>query len=575
MNFKNLVEDFGGYTFVKRLFNIHDDNSTIKPHDPNEGRVDLSIYEREPENEIIVNTAEIGGIQGSGITYNDNITNINDLVKKYRDMSYNSYVSDAIHEIVHELLVKDQDYIIDISLENTDLSENIKEEIYKEFQNLLSKMKWRYRCNDIMRQWYIDGRLYSQNLFEENEGLTSLKILSPFNIKRLKNQEGKQYYYYKIDETDNYNWRKFGYRFNANFTEFLLPEEHLQFTPSGVTDPTNSFYVSYLHQAIKPFNQLNMMEDSSIIYTMTRSVDRLAFYVGTGKMPPKAAEDYVKGMMERMKTKMVYNSSDGTIAQQKNVMTMNENYFIPQSDDGKGTKIESIAGGTALPDIIAIVDNFKRNLLKSLKVPYGRFDVNQPSSISFGDNAKEIARDEMRFNKFINEMRETFSINFFAPILMKHLISKKIIDKDEWYDIESNIEFIWANDQYYSEIANLERLKAKLEVLGAVSSYIGKDGYFSKGYVYRNILNMTEEDVIEMRKQIKFEAIIGEVVATTSEGDQYGTGLEDYTVEPPSSPEEIAATGEIPTGAEDPVETPETPTEEPPPEEAKPIEEPK
>jgi len=548
------------FNFIKRLFNSERQEDLNKPIVPEQGQVNLSVFEKEPENKQIYDISHaIGAHTAFGFGDYTN-SGVKDLVRKYREMSLVADINDAIDEIVNEAIIKTDGPVVELSLEETELSDNIKEQIIGEFEYLLNLMDFQFRADEYFRQWYVDGRLYTQNIYNsenKNDGIVGFEVLSPFNLERLKTKEGKQYYVYKVDISNN-NFGMFGYDYSQQYAGFVIPEEHINFTPSGLKDPNGDYYISHLHKAIVPYNQLKLLEDGAVIYTMTRAVERRHFKVKTGKLPPTKADAQVKEIMDKFKNRIVYDRTTGSVLQRKDVMTITEDFWSAESDDGRGIVIDSIQGGTQLREMVDNMEYYKRNMLRSLKVPFGRFDL-AGSNISFGDNAKEINREELRFAKFVNSLRDKLARGLFIPMLKKHLYLKGILDLDDFDEIYNKIDFVWSKDQYFEEIAKQERIRSKIEILGSIDGYIGKDKYFSKAYAYREVLNMSEEEIKEMRKEIELEEKLG--VGNDIEGD---TGFQD---------------GQIPMGDEEtetpePIEEPETPETSEPTETPEPIEEP-
>lgn len=547
------------FDFLKRIFNTERD--LTKEPNPSQGQVDLSSYEIEPENRIIEDiNVGLNGVLGVGLGIDDGSNyaeDIKSLVKKYREISLVADINDAVDEIVNECVIKTQGQIVEVVLDDTKLSDQIKDNIRDEFNYLLSIMNFQYRADELFRQWYIDGRLYTQNMYnveDRTEGIKSINVLSPFNLERIKTKEGKQYYIYKVDKNSQLS-RLFTRNYNPYNEGFIIPDDHINFTPSGLKDVNEKYFISHLHKAIIPYNQLKLLEDGSIIYTMTRAVERRHFIVKTGKLNQAKAEAQVKKAMDNFKNRVVYDRSTGNITQRKDVMTINEDFWSAASDDGRGIDINPIQGGTQLRDLVDNMNYYKRNLLRSLKVPFGRFDV-EGSNISFGDNAKEISRDELRFSKFTNALKDKFARGLFIPILRKHLYLKGIMDLDDFDEVVSDIKFEWSKDQYFEEIAKQERLRSKMEILGQLESYIGKDKYFSKGYAYREVLDMNEDDIKEMRKEIELE-------------DRLGVGQSEEDVQSDTEDDmsfgDVPDDGAIPMGDEE--SEPEEEPEEPEPEE--------
>lgn len=509
------------FDFVRRLFNTERQEDLNKTVDPTQGNVNLAVFEKEPENRQVDSLSNAtGGLISYGNYGTDNGNDIKSIISNYREMANQADVADAISEIVNEAIIKTENDIVTISLEDTELSEDTKEQIVKEFNNLLNVMDFTHLGDEYFYQWYVDGRLYSQNIYntkDSTDGIVGFNVLSPYNLERVKTSDGKQYYLYKVDKIKRFGG---GVAYNEKYCGFIMPDDHINFTPSGKKDPTETFFISYLHRAIVPYNQLRQLEDGTVIYSLTRSIERRHFKVKTGKLPPMKADAHTKEMMNKFKNRVVYDRATGSVIQKKDVMTITEDFWSAESDDGRGVSIEPVTAGTALTDLVSNMEYYKRNLLKSLIVPFGRFDVAGASNISFGDNAKEINREELRFSKFINNLRDKFARGLFIPMLKRHLTLKGIVDLDDFWEIENNIKFVWAKDAYFEEISSQERLRSKIEILGQVKEYVGK--YFSLKYVYLNVLNMTEEEVKEEQKQIKLEEKIGGVTF----GDETDMGLE-------------------------------------------------
>lgn len=547
-----------GLEFIRRLFNSEREEDLNKPISPEQGQVNLSVFEKEPENTQIYDiTNAIGGHMAFGLgTGNNDADGIKSLIRKYREMALVADINDAIDEIVHEAIIKTDGDVVELSLEDTELSDNIKESIQKEFKYLTNLMDFQYKGDEYFRQWYVDGRLYTQNIYnpnDKNDGIVGFEMLTPFNLERVKTKEGKQYYIYKIDQLGMYNnFSMFGYDYSRQHSGFIIPEEHLNFTPSGLKDANDDYYISYLHKAIVPYNQLKLLEDGAVIYTMTRAVERRHFKVKTGKLSQSKSEALVRDMMDKFKNRIVYDRSTGSVLQRKDVMTITEDFWSAASDDGRGIDIDPIQGGTQLRDMVENMEYYKRNMLRSLKVPYGRFDM-AGSTINFGDNAKEINREELRFAKFINGLRDKFARGLFVPMLKKHLYLKGILDLDEFDKIYNKIQFDWAKDQYFEEIAAQERLRSKVEILGAIDGYIGKGKYFSKKYAYDIVLNMTEEEIESIQKEMEMEDKLG-IVSTDT--DEFGGGMEE-----PFGGPEVPTDGAIDMTTNEPIEEPETPEE--------------
>ena len=491
---KNLME-----MFLSPFANKMDD----KFDDPNE----------EIKSKVLPNAEEI---EETEIDYNSafytldfdvKFNNIKEAILTYREVASNFEVEEAIDDIVMSAVVDDGDDIINLDLDNIDdsiIAKNTKEKIKEEFDYIISKINFKRFGANWFRRWYIDGRLWAQIILDKNE-IKKVKLLSPLDIIRVK-RDNKYVYMYKQDER-NKNLRN---RFNRKDTEFEdgveIPEKDIAFVPSGLTDPHNTFYISYLHKSIKPLNQLRLLEDSAVIYRITRAPERRVFYIDVGKLPKSKAEQYVKNLMNKFKSSIVYDVKTGKVTQRKNVMTMLEDFYLPSRGDTKGTKVETLQGGTQLGEIEDI-RYFKKKLLKSLKVPVSRFDDENQPIVDFGKSG-ELTRSELKYSKFINRLRTDFSI-LFLELLRTQLILKNIITIEEFNEIKNDFNFIWESDSYFTEMKESELLRERVELLGSIENYIGK--YFSVDWVKKNVLKQTDDEIEEMQKHIEDEKKSGEI----------------------------------------------------------------
>jgi len=448
--------------------------------------------EQEPE---IINLDDYLNVKWAfNISEKDKTEKIKDLIILYRTISTHPEIEPAIDEICDNAIVENENTeIIKIDVENENIKENLKEKIIDTFNDVIKKAKFNQNAYDYFRSWYIDGRLYFQLIIDENnlkKGILKVKRLNPTKLKRIK-EDGKVWFLYE-DGKNN-----IGYK---------IPEEHIIFIHSNLVDARNNIYISHLHKAIKPLNQLDLLENSAIIYRFTRAPERRVFYVDVGKMPPKKAEEYMRNLMNKFKSKIIYDPVTGEVETRKNVMSMIEDFWIPRME-GKSTEITTLPGGTQLGEIEDIL-YFRRKLLKALKVPLSRLDSDNSPTISF-DRMGELTREELKFAKFINRLRKHF-IKGFIEMWHRELLMKKIVDEQFWKsEIEPYIKYFWNEDSYFVEMKQQELLKSRLELLGELQDYIGK--YFSQDYVWKNILKMTDEEIEQMKKQIEEEKKKGEI----------------------------------------------------------------
>ena len=445
---------------------------------------------------------------------------IKDAILTYRELSVNSEVEDAIDEIVCTAVVDDGDKIVDIDLDAIEegvLSENIKEKIKDEFNEILKLLNFKRNGANYFRKWYVDGRLWFQIITGDSNEIKKIRPLSPLDIRRVR-KENQIFYTYKQDERNKQLQNRYAARQDRTFDEgLLIPEKNIAFVPSGLSHPRDNYYISHLHKAIKPLNQLRLLEDSAVIYRITRAPERRVFYIDVGKLPKAKAEQYLKNLMNKFKSSVVYDVATGKVTQRKNVMTMLEDFYLPTRGDTKGTKVETLQGGTQLGEINDI-EYFKKKLLKSLKVPINRFDDDNQPTIDLGKGG-ELTRVELKFNKFINRLRTDFSI-LFLELLKTQLILKNVFKLEEWDEIKNEISFVWESDSYFTELKESEILAARLELVTNISTYVGK--YYSHMWVRKNILKQTDADMEDIRKEIKDEKKSGEY--NGMEEDEEGGG---------------------------------------------------
>lgn len=537
---------------------------------PNDAR-ELPPLEQEKIEIIEIDDSGAAVSSLQGYSADEKLHSVKLAIDKYRDMSKYSEIEEAIQEITDEAIVKDNDGTIlklDLSnIEDEDLSQEIKEKIHTQFDRILAMLKFNQKGEQYFRQWYIDGRMYFQVFVDPTapeKGITHVRLLNPKYLTKVvvRNKEknkNEYYYYYKPEEAAN----NIGFSDEIDrFEPKLIPEDHIIFIPSGFIDYGTDMYISYLHKAIKPYNNLRDIEDSAIIYRLTRAPERRVFYVDVSKMPPTKAEAYMQNMMRKFQNKMVYNNATGQMDQRKNTISMIEDFYLPRGDGDRGTKIETLPGGTQLSEI-ADLQYFYRKLLKSLKVPFSRFDVSQQSFIDFSRGAGDIDREELRFSKFINKVRNQFALLFYE-LLKRQIIARNILDKNEYRRIEQFINFDWSRDMHYEAIKFREELKQKLEILGTADGYVGK--YVTRAWIYYNVFDFTDEEIRDMEEDLVTEAETGQA-AVPEETPEEGAPTEETPPpgakipEPEAPPEEEIYT----PGEETPA--PEGETEETPPEE--------
>ena len=428
------------------------------------------------------------------------VKNENDLIRRYREIAQYADTDGAIEDIVNEAIISDEGSI-KLDLEKLKLSESIKKKIQDEFQNVLRLLKFSERGHDIFRQWYIDGRLYYHILIDENNikaGIVELRSVDPRKIRRIKNIEKKKTdrgieVVSKVEEYYLYN--------DKGITEqttqgIKLTLDSVIYAPSGLVDHNTGMMLSHLHKAIKPTNQLKMIEDAVVIYRISRAPERRVFYIDVGNLPKLKAEQYVNDIMTKFRNKVVYDATTGEVRDDRKHLSMMEDFWMPRREGGKGTEITTLPGGQNLGDIQDI-QYFQQKLYQALNVPLSRLQQQQGFSLG---RSTEITRDEIKFSKFIARLRKRFN-NLFAEALRVQLVAKGVIRGDEWDSIKENLIFIYDQDNHFTELKNNEILMQRIQMLQQMDPYIGK--YYSSTWVKKNVLQLTEEEIEEMDKEIE------------------------------------------------------------------------
>lgn len=457
-----------------------------------------------------------GGVYGTYVDLDGSIRTEAELVTKYREMAEHPEVTRAVDNIVNEVITQDTDEeIVEIVLDNIELPEKIADMIREEFKQVLALMEFRNLSYDIFRRWYVDGRLYYHAIVDEKNpfaGIQELRYVDPRKIRKIRevaqrsidsnvstSKTSSEYYIY--NET-GFAKTSGSASLPSNTTGGIkIAKDSIVHCTSGVNSRNGDMIVSYLHEAIKPLNQLRSMEDSLIIYRISRAPERRVFYVDVGSMPPMKAEQHLRQMMTMFKNRLVYDAQTGEVRDDRKFMTMLEDFWMMRREGGRGTEITTLPGGMNLGNIEDIL-YFKRKLYESLKVPISRLEAEYAFSIG---RATEISRDEVMFAQFINRLRNKFS-TLFTKILHRQLILKGIITPEEWDILENSIKFKFARNNYWDELKNSEMMRDRLSLLRDIEDYIGK--YVSNNWVRRHILHQSDEEIEQNDKEIAAEANI-------------------------------------------------------------------
>ncbi len=460
-----------------------------------------------------------------GVDFETRANTIYDLISVYRRATVNFEIEDAIDEIVGEAIVKETGQIVNIDMDSVDLSNGIKNKVKMAFDEVLKLLNFHNTAESLFRRWYVDGRLYFQVIPFKNEkkGIKKVHLLSPFDLIRVKidkrlekfaadkeiELKGEFAYIWKIssnqlDGTADIR-NLYAYDYNDESNGYLISDSMITFVPSGLTDWTGKIYISPLQKSLKPLNQLKLLEDSAVIYRITRAPERRVFFIDVGKLPPKKANAYVQKLIRGFKSKVHYDATTGNLSTQRNILSMIQDYYLPTNSDQKGTKIETLEGGQQLGEITDLF-YFKKKLYKSLKVPVERIDDDENPSIELGRSG-DMPRKELKFTKFINSLQHKFSY-LFMDLLEKQLIYKGVMGKKDWIEIRNYIQFNWQQDSYYAELKDTELLKDQIETATEMAEFVGK--YFSNQWVRKQIFRQSDDDIKEQDKLISAEESSGE-----------------------------------------------------------------
>ena len=449
---------------------------------------------------------------GTYVDLEGSVRNELELITRYREMSNHPECDQAITEIVDEAICHDDDgKVVDINLDNLKQPETIKKKITEEFTNILNMLNFSNLADDIFRRWYIDGRVYYHVIVNESnpkEGIQELRYIDPRKIRKVREvQKGRdpktgadiiksmaEYYIYNDRGTTTQSFTA-----AANQGLRISPESVINVN-SGMMDAKNTFVISYLHKAIKPLNQLRMIEDAVVIYRISRAPERRVFYIDVGNLPKGKAEQYLRDIMVKYRNKMVYDASTGELRDDRKHMSMLEDFWLPRREGGKGTEITTLPAGQNLGQMDD-VQYFQKKLLQSMNVPYSRLEPQGGGMVGLG-RSTEVTRDELKFQKFVTKIRNKFS-QIFDHALKTQLVLKGVCTSEEWEEFREKIYYDYKKDNNFAELRDAELLQNRLQTLGLIDPYVGR--YYSQEWVRKNVLQQTEEDIKEIDKQIESE----------------------------------------------------------------------
>ena len=430
-----------------------------------------------------------------------------DLIRRYRDIAQQSEVDSAIEDIINEGIVSNERaQAVEIVLDQLPYPNKIKKRIQEEFDSVLQLLDFDTKGHDIFRRWYIDGRLFYHKVIDKKNpkrGVMELRYIDPRKIRKVKeiSKEMKDGTSVELIKkvNDYYMYNDKGLQIQSGTQEGIkIAPDSIVYVPSGLIDQNKGHILSYLHKAIKPVNQLRMIEDSVVIYRISRAPERRIFYIDVGNLPKVKAEQYLKDVMNRYRNKLVYDASTGEIRDDRNHMSMLEDFWLPRREGGRGTEITTLPGGSNLGEIDDI-QYFQKKLYKSLNVPISRMD--SESGFSLG-RASEITRDELKFTKFVQRIRKKFT-PLFTDILKTQLLLKGVIAPEDWDMMQEHIQYDFLQDGHFAELKDAELLNDRIQTLDSIQSYIGT--FFSKEYVLKKVLRMNDAEIAEMNDQIRKE----------------------------------------------------------------------
>ena len=468
---------------------------------------------------VNVESTAVGGAYGYFLDIEGSAKTESELVTRYRSMALQPEIQQAVDEIVNEAINIDyNERAAEIVLEETELPSKVKEVIAEEFDNILRLLDFSNQGYEIFQRFFVDGRINYHIIIDEknvNKGVVELRYLDPRKIRLIRETDSterdkntgvpfrkikKEYYMYSETGFGSATSRAGGDM--QSITGFRIAKDSIARVTSGLMNETQTLVLSHLHRAIKPLNQLRVLEDATIIYTLTRAPERRVFYVDVGNLPKAKAEQYLADMMARHKNKLTYNASTGEVGDSRKFMTMTEDFWFPRREGNRATEIDTLAGGATFGDN----DNlayFQKKLYKSLGVPVSRLEPE--TMYSFG-RVSEMTRDELRFSKFIRRLRVRFSI-LFDTILEKQLILKGILTPEEWNEVKDKIRYDFMKDNYFEELKQMEILREKVSMLRDIDDNVGK--YFSRNWVQKHVLFMNDETIEEMTAEMDAERAAG------------------------------------------------------------------
>ena len=459
-----------------------------------------------PQNEDGAVTVAGAGYYGTYVDLDGTFRNETQLITKYREMAIQPELESAIDEIVNEAIVHEDDgQSVEINTDKTNLPEPIKKRIQDEFEYILKLLNFGNMGSEIFRRWYIDGRLFYHVVIDETNpanGIIELKYIDPRRIRKIREIQKMKDPNTGIElikrQVEYYLYNEKGMIGAGTNLGAKIAVDSIVNVNSGIMDPKQTMVLSYIHKAIKPLNNLRMIEDATVIYRLSRAPERRIFYIDVGNMPTIKAEQYVRDIMVKYRNKLVYNSDTGEIKDDRKHLSMLEDFWLPRREGSKGTEISTLQGAMNLGEL-EDVKYFEKKLMKALNIPISRLEQNQGFSLG---RTTEISRDEIKFNKFIERLRNKFA-TLFDDLMRVQLVMKRICTEEEWKEFKEDIWYDYKKDNNFDEMKEAELLNIRLDTLIKLDPFVGK--YFSIEWARKNVLQQTDEDMQEINGQMEQE----------------------------------------------------------------------
>ena len=476
-----------------------------------------------PQADDGTSTVAAGGYFGQYLDMEGTAKNEQDLIRRYREIALHPECDMAVEDIINEAIVANElKDAVKLNLENLPFGDEVRRKIEDEFKEVLRLMNFNTKGHDIFRRWYVDGRLFYHKVIDRestHKGITELRYIDPRKIKKIREIRKQRpdgptpYGLSVVDQMQEYFIFNEKGITNTTSGGIKIAVDAIAFCPSGLVDQNKNMVLSYLHKAIKPVNQLRMIEDAAVIYRIARAPERRIFKIDVGNLPKQKAEQYLRDVMAKYRNKLVYDAQTGEIRDDRNYMSMLEDFWLPSREGGRGTDISTLPGGQNLGEI-ADIEYFRAKLYRSLNVPASRLEANQGFNMG---RSTEITRDELKFTKFVQRLRKKFT-ELFNDILHTQLVLKTVIAEEDWHIVKDHLQYDFLQDGHFAELKNAEMLMERLRLADQMRDYVGK--YYSIEYVRKHVLKQNEREIEDIDKQIKNEVDDGLIAEPSTDNGE-------------------------------------------------------